>query len=516
MDTIDNAQVFLPELWATHAKFNPNKEAVVCGNVRRSWGDFDANMSRIANALINRGIGRGDKVAVLMANKVEALEIIFGVVRAGACVVPLSGLLTAEQMSTLINDCDASLLIAADPYRERIGKIYHELKNIPEDHFIAADFAAPGWTAFADFLDGAGTDFPQVSLDLSDDFNIIYSSGTTGLPKGIVQTHRVRQHWSFSNAVEMGFTSESRALTTTALYSNGTWLMVLPILFAGGTLVVLPEFSPNAFLETVQKEKITHTFMVPTQFIVTLDDPEFDRFDLSSLKTVLCAGSPLRPDTKADVLARLSPNLYALYGYSEGFASMSKPHMHSAKPESVGLPVLGFDAKIFDDAGNELPRGEVGEICGYGAGMMKAYYKRDDLTEAMIVRDSLGRSFLRSGDIGKMDEDGHLYILDRKKDMIISGGFNVFPADIEAILGEHADILDVTVIGVPHEKWGESPFALIIGRDGGADIDALLKWANERLGKHQRLIGAEFRDDFPRNALGKVLKRELRDPFWSG
>jgi acyl-CoA synthetase (AMP-forming)/AMP-acid ligase II len=514
MDTIDNAQVFLPELWATHAKFNPQKEAVICGDVRRNWGDFDANMSRVANALIDRGIGRGDKVAVLMNNKVEALEIIFGIVRAGACVVPLSGLLTAAQMSTLINDCDAVMLIAAEPFAGRIGQVYRDLKNIPEANFIASGFKAPGWTSFEDFTINSSILSPKVNFCLEDDFNIIYSSGTTGLPKGIVQTHRARQHWAFSNAVEMGFTSNSRAMTTTALYSNGTWLMVLPVLFAGGTLVVLPEFNPEGFLGTVQRESITHTFMVPTQYIVTLDYVGFDDYDLSSLQTVLSAGSPLRPDTKKEVLRRLSPNLYELYGFSEGFGSMNKPHMHASKPTSVGVPVLGFDAIIFDDDGNELSRGEIGEICGYGAGMMKGYHKREDLTHEMIVRDDQGRSFLRSGDIGKMDEDGHLYILDRKKDMIISGGFNIFPADIETIIGEHPDILDVTVIGVPHEKWGESPFALVIGRDGVEDFTPVLQWANERLAKHQRISGLETRTEFPRNALGKVLKRELRDPYW--
>lgn len=514
MSIIDDAQVFLPELWATHARFNPKKEAIICGEERRTWGDFDANMSRTANALIARGIGRGDKVAVLMSNKVEALEIIFGVVRAGACVVPLSGLLTAAQMSTLINDCDAVMLIAAAAYRERIGQVYKELKNIPGENFIAADFSAPGWTDFSTFTVGASDIAPNVDFRLDDDFNIIYSSGTTGLPKGIVQTHRARQHWSFSNAVEMGFSSSSRAMTTTALYSNGTWLMVLPLLFTGGTLVVLPEFSPAGFLEIAEREKITHTFMVPTQFIVTLDYQDFDTFDLTHLQAVLCAGSPLRPDTKDEVLRRLTPNLYALYGYSEGFASMSKPHMHADKPDSVGIPVLGFDVKIFDDHGKELEQGQIGEICGYGAGMMKCYYKRDDLTQEMIVVDTTGRSFLRSGDIGKMDEDGHLYILDRKKDMIISGGFNVFPADIEAIIGEHPDVLDVTVIGVPHEKWGESPYALIIAGEGITEAGPIVHWSNERLAKTQRIIGAEFMDEFPRNALGKVLKRELRDPYW--
>lgn len=513
--SIDDAQVFLPDLWATHAKFYPDKEAVICGDVRRTWGDFNRNMSRVANQLIAAGIGRGDKVAVLMTNSIDILEVMYGVVRAGACVVPLSGLLTAEQIEVLITDSDAIAVFCATDYRDRIETIRGSLGNIRDDGFIAHGFDGEGWLGFDDFIAGASDDKPDVSYDLADDFNIIYSSGTTGLPKGIVQTHRARQHWSFSNAVDMRFHVNCKAMTTTALYSNGTWLMVLPALFAGATVVVLPEFSSQGFLETVQRERVTHTFMVPTQFIVTLADPTFDDYDLSSIETVLCAGSPLRPDTKAEVLERLTPNLYDMYGFSEGFATMNKPHMHALKPDSVGTPVLGFDFRIVDDDGNEMPTGEVGEIAGYGAGMMKEYYKREEATRAIILLMPDGRTYLRSGDIGKVDEDGFLYILDRKKDMIISGGFNIFPADIEAVVGENHEVSDVTVIGVPHEKWGESPLALVIPNNG-ADPDSILSWSNERLAKHQRLIGVEFRDEFPRNALGKVLKRILREPYEGG
>ena len=350
-DGLDDAQLFLPELWAAHARVHPGKPAVVVGEVRRSWGDFDRNMSRIANQLIARGIGRGDKVAVLMANSVEILEIIFGIVRAGACVVPLSGLLTPDQVRTLVNDCGAVALFCSGAYRGTVEAVRDSLDHLRADGFIAFGFEAPGWQRFEDFLAGASDDFPKVSYHLDDPFNIIYSSGTTGLPKGIVQTHRARQHWSFSNAIELRFHDRARALTTTALYSNGTWLMVLPVLFTGGTLHVLPDFTPRAFLETVQRERITHSFLVPTQCIVTLADPAVEQFDLSSLEAVLCGGSALRPDTRQEVLARLTPNLVYLYGFSEGFATMCKPHAHADKPESVGTPVLGFELMIVDDDG---------------------------------------------------------------------------------------------------------------------------------------------------------------------
>ena len=177
--------------------------------------------------------------------------------------------------------------------------------------------------------------------------------------------------------------------------------------------------------------------------------------------------------------------------------------------------MLGFELRILDDAGKALPRGEIGEIAGYGAGLMKGYHKRPEQTAALVWRDERGRSFVRSGDIGRLDADGFLSIVDRKKDMIISGGFNVFPSDLEEVIGRHEAVSDVTVIGIPHEKWGETPLALVI-RKPGADASQpdVLAWANQRLAKHQRLGAVEYRDEFPRNALGKVLKRLLREPYW--
>ncbi len=519
MDTIDDSQLFVTDLFANHAQHSPDKAAVVCAGVQRSWRQFDRNMNRVANTLLANGLQKGQKVALLMGNSVEMLEVLFGVVRAGGCVVPLSGLLTADQLAVLIDDCDAVWGFASAEFQQRLDGVRDQLDKIPDDHWIEFDFPAGAgqtgsWTPLADWLKDATDQHPPVALSMHDEFNIIYSSGTTGLPKGIVQTHRARQHWAFSNAIEMGFNSASRALTTTALYSNGTWLMMLPVLFTGGTLHVMPAFDAAVFLETIQQQQITHTFMVPAQYIMVLDQPQLNSSDLSSLKTVLSAGSPLRRDTKQQIMQRISTGLYELYGFSEGFATLLKPHQHGKKFASVGTPVLGFDMKILDDAGQQCAVGEAGEIAGYGAGLMKEYYKRPQQTAELIWRDSLGRSFLRSGDIGRVDEDGFLHLLDRKKDMIISGGLNVFPSDVEEIVGRHPAVADVTVIGVPHEKWGESCLALVIP-DADLDVNEqqLLDWANANLARHQRLHAVEFRDDFPRNALGKVLKRLLREPY---
>jgi acyl-CoA synthetase (AMP-forming)/AMP-acid ligase II len=209
----------------------------------------------------------------------------------------------------------------------------------------------------------------------------------------------------------------------------------------------------------------------------------------------------------------MTPNVYELYGFSEGFATMCKPGDAPALPGAVGRPVIGFDMRIVGADDREVPRGEVGEIVGRGLGMMAGYHNRPDLDAAILWHDEGGTEYLRSGDLGFIDEEGFLHIVDRKKDMILSGGFNIFPADLEAVIGEHPEVQDVTVIGIPHPKWGETPLALVIPR-GSPDAAALLAWANARLAKTQRLAGLEFRAEFPRNALGKVLKRELRAVWW--
>ena len=509
---LDDCQVCIPRIFANHARTMADKPAIVCEGVVRTWRDFDSNMSRIANGLLALGIGRGDKVAVLMDSGIEIIEMMFGIVRCGACVVPLSGMLTSEQIGTLLADSQATALFCAYSQHSKVNACRDRLPEIGA-RFFTTDLAASGWRSSSTMITDADDAFPDVAYRQDDPFNIIYSSGTTGLPKGIVQTHRARLHWAFSNAIDMRFHANARGLTSTALYSNGTWLTMLPTLFVGATLHVMKEFKPRTFLDMLQRHRITHTFTVPTQLILALAETRQARRDLSCLESLLCAGSTLRADVRRDVLQELTPKLYYMYGFSEGFATMCKPDQHATKGDSVGLPVLGFEVIVVDDTGTEVATGEAGEIAGYGAGLMQAYHRRPGATEALIVRDRQGRTFVRSGDIGRLDADGFLYVVDRKKDLIISGGFNIFPVDIEAVVGLHEDVLDVSVIAIADPKWGETPLAVVIARHADADGVSIREWANARLSKHQRINRLEIVTELPRNALGKVLKRVLRERY---
>ncbi len=516
MEQFETPYVAITDAIASHAKWRPDRTALVCGDQRLTWREFNQAIDRVANGLLNGGLRKGDKVSVLMLNSIEMLEMMMGTVKAGGVIVPLSVMLTAESLASMINDSDSRFIFAGASFTQVIDSIRSKLPSISSESFFVVGNDTGGWMSYQKWRDESSDAPPQVRLIPDDDFNLIYSSGTTGTPKGIAHTHYARQQMAYILAIEFRFDLKSIAVVTTPLFANGTWIMMLPSLTVGSTLVVMPQFDPKTFLEIVERELCTHTFMVPTQYIVTMDVPEFNRFDLSSLKTLLSAGAPLRADTKEQIMRKFGGGIFELYGLTEGIATRLRPEDMESNLSSVGTTIFGGDVRIIDDAGIELLGGEPGEIVGYSSAMMRGYYKKPEETAAAVWRDEAGRTYLRTGDVGRLDEDGFLYILDRKKDMIISGGINVFPKDIEEIVASHPEVADIAVIGVPHDKWEETPLALVIKKPGSPlTAEDLTHWANERLAKHQRITGVEFRDELPRNALGKVLKKELREVYRS-
>jgi acyl-CoA synthetase (AMP-forming)/AMP-acid ligase II len=480
----------LPDLIRAHAAERGEKTALVFGDKALAYAELDREMDRVAAALQRDGLKRGQAVAILSAPSLEYALVFAAAIRAGGVAAPLAPSATPEQLSAMIADCGAPIL-------------FHDAAHadVPTDARKVALESLEGWIADA-------SDPDPVTLGPEDPFNIIYSSGTTGTPKGIVQPHSMR--WAHISRIGLGF-GDAVTMISTPLYSNTTLVSFIPTIAWGGTAVLLPKFEARAFLQAAEKHRGTHAMLVPVQYQRIMALPDFDSFDLSSFRLKTCTSAPFSAELKADVVARWPGLLVEYYGMTEGGGTCALlANAHPDKLHTVGKPVEGHDIRLIDEEGNEVPQGEMGEVVGRSGAMMSGYHGRKEATSSAEWFDGEGRRYIRHGDLGRFDEDGFLILMDRKKDLIISGGFNIYPTDLEAVLIQHPDVRDCAVIGVPSEQWGETPVGFYAGGGEPADI---LAWFNAQVGKTQRLSALERIDELPRNAIGKVLKRELRDLY---
>ena len=517
MQIFNNPDVIITDVMTKHAKWRADKPAIVMDNQFLSWSEFNQRVNKVANKLIALGLHKGDKVSVLMTNRIEVPEILFGTIKAGGVVVPLSTMLKGDALAKMVVDSDSIFLFVDSETRGLIKNYHAELNHISSQCSFSIDEDIDGWNSYTRLLSESSDKDPAIKLSYEDIFNIIYTSGTTGTPNGIVHSHHSRFNFAIMWALISRIDSSAVSIITTSLYTNGTWLILLPTFISGGTVVIMRQFDAKNFMALVEAKKGTHAFMVPTQFKILLEHPDFGKYDLSSMRSWLSAGSALWKKTKKELMQKLSGDVIEAYGCTEGVTTVLRPEEMGDKIGSVGLPPVGWDVRIIDDKGHELPKGQIGEIVGHTSFIMSEYYKLPEKTRETIWLDEVGRTYVKTGDIGRLDEDGYLYILDRKKDMIVSGGYNIFASDIEEVLIQHPDVDDIAVIAVPHEKWGETPLALVkLVRGAGTKADQLKEWVNERVAKYQRVSAVEFQENpFPRNALGKLLKRELRKPYWN-
>ena len=483
----------------------------MCGEDSLTWGEFDERINRVANALLAKGLSKGCNIAILSANSIAYADLFMGILRAGGCVTPLSSMASSDALHKMLSDCDAKAIFVAEQYLDLVAGF---ISDMPLNRY-AIDFEKSGFSGYEATLAAASTTDPLIAIDMSDPFNLIYSSGTTGTPKGILHNHWMRAA-QMERVSPNGYDDNARTLLSTPLYSNTTIVSFVPTLFGGSTVHLMPKFDARRYLQIVEREKITHTMLVPVQYKRIMDVPNFDDFNLSSMRIKFSTSAPLRADVKADVLARFPGKLIEYYGLTEGGGvTVLIADEHPTKLHTVGQVAPGNDIRLIDPDGVEVSQGAVGEICGRGPTMMAGYYGRDDLTTDYIWRDDAGQIYFRSGDMGSFDKDGFLVLSDRKKDMIISGGLNIYANDLELVLLEDEDVTDAAVIGVPSDAWGETPLGLVVLRAGATrSAQNILTQANTRLGKSQRLVAVELRDTLPRSTIGKILKKELRAPYW--
>ena len=423
----------------------------------------------------------------------------------------------ADALEKMLDDCDAKVLFLSEQYRGLVEPYEDRLGKLIAGGRIAYDFVRPGWRNFEDWLAPAGDAAFAVPLGMLDDFNIIYSSGTTGLPKGILHSHAMRDMLAVRfTAFDYG--PDAISLASTPLYSNTTLVSVLATIGVGGTTILMRKSDVVQFLEIAQHERVTHAMLVPVQYQRILAHPDFETYDLRSFKAKLSTSAPLRAQIKADCLARWPGRLIEIYGLTEGAGSCTlEANLNPDKLHTVGMPGLGSEIVVLDEQGRVLPQGEVGELAGRAQLMMKGYYKQEDKTRELFWHDRDGRLFFKSGDMGRIDEDGFVVLLDRKKDMIISGGFNVFPSEVEQVLWSHPAVQDCAVIGVPDEKWGEAVKAVVELKPGAAvAAEELIGLAKEKLGGVKAPKSVDFIAALPRSPVGKVLKKDLRAPYWAG
>lgn len=505
---IDRDFGVIADLIAIHARQRPERPALADASRELSYGELDALMDRIAASLQRDGLEAGDAIAICAASSVNYGAVFLGALRAGVAVAPLAPGSTPASLARMIEDAGARILFVDEAAAAVIGAAAGGA--IPR---IALDGSAAGG-GFEAWLAAPGVAPASVEPQPAWPFNIIYSSGTTGEPKGIVQGHGMR--WAHvQRGARYEYGPETVTLLSTPLYSNTTLVVFFPTLAFGGCVLLMPKFDAAAYLKLAEDRRVTHTMLVPVQYQRLMARPDFDAYDLASFQYKFSTSAPFNAALKADVLKRWPGGLIEFYGMTEGGGTcILEAHLHPDKLHTVGQPAEGSDIRLIDEDGREVPRGEAGEVVGHSAGMMVGYHRQPGKTREAEWFDPTGKRFIRTGDVGRFDEDGFLTLFDRKKDMVISGGFNIYPSDLEAVVRAHPAVADVAVVGVPSEQWGETPVAFVVRRAGDdTAAGTILQWTNDQLGKTQRLAGLQFIDELPRSAIGKVLKRELRELY---
>ena len=496
------------------AHLNPNVEAVVdvATDRRFTYRQVDDRANAIANAMLANGVKKGDRVGILMMNSVEFFESFFGMAKIGAVLVPLNWRLTADELTYILKNAGATSLIYGSEFAEVVADIHGRGDDsdigLWVEHSQDADrqlFAVE----YEDLLNGGSTQAPEITATGDDDIFIMYTSGTTGLPKGALHSHDTVTWALISVAATWQVRLKDRFAIVLPMYHIGALLPAAITTYAGATAVLMREFNPQLMWELMESERISVALAVPAMLNFMLMVPEFEKYDRSHLRMITTGASPV-PVTLLEAYDKIDVPIQQLYGLTEscGPGTLLGADDSMQRIGSCGKAYFHTTVRVVDDAGEEVAVGVPGELLVKGPHNMKGYWNNPEATA-----ETIRGGWLYTGDIAIRDEDGFITIHDRSKDMVISGGENVYPAEIENVIRGCEGVADVAVIGQPSERWGESPFAVVVRKDDNLTETDILKHCDGKLARFKQPKGATFIEEIPRNPTGKPLKRILREQF---
>lgn len=496
-----------------HARNTPAKLAVIDDRRSLTYARLWGRVCRLANALKHHGIQPGDRVAILMTNSAAYVELYQAIALLGAAAVPLNYRFVDREIEFIINHSEAKALVLDPAYCDIIARLRPRLQSLGHALLVTGGEApGAGWLSYEAEIAAASAERPAVEADLNTCFFQGYTAGTTGLPKGCVNPHSGFVDFFKRLAWFYRIGPDDIEITPAPLFHEAPTLYTMMQLFVGGTVVVTADPQPANVLNLIAKHRVIWVFMVPTMWDILVNSEEIKTADVSSMRVLVSAGAPLLPHTKEKILERFpDADLNEFYGGTEvGVATNLGPKDQRQKMRSVGRPIIGFDVKLLDKNRKEVPQGEVGEIFISGPLLIREYYKNPEADNA--ARQG---KYFSLGDVGYFDEEGFLYIVDRKKDMIITGGENVFPAEIERALHLHPAVSMAAVVGIPDVRWGEIILAAVVVRDGAkVEAEDLEGHCRKYLANFKVPRRFEFVDQLPMSSFGKILRREVRDSYW--
>jgi acyl-CoA synthetase (AMP-forming)/AMP-acid ligase II len=508
----------LGEIYSVNARKWPHAPALKDAARSFTWKQSEERCIRLARALLGLGLSKGDKVACLLENRIEIIELYVAAAKAGLVVVPVNFRHVAPEVKYIVENSDARAVITEDEFAPVIDSIRGELGNVIEGGFINVGSRREGYAGYDSLLAGSEPSRPDAVVRPDDTWIILYTSGTTGVPKGVVRTHESYVAFYLINGIDFRFTRSDVCMNVMPLCHVNSTFFTLNVLYVGGCVYVHParSFNPREIFDIIQKQKITFISLVPTHYQMILGLPEEERraYDLSSVHKLLCSSAPVRKEIKLGIMDCFKGvHLYEGYGSTEaGIVTTLMPEEQLDQLGSIGRESSGTDfIKILDEEGKPVARGEVGELYSRSPMMFKEYYKMPEKTAS-----SFQGEWFTARDMAREDEDGYFYIVDRKDNMIITGGEKVFPTEVEAVLGSHPAVYDAAVVGLPDPKWGDVVTAFVVLKEGGSVTEKeLIDHTKDKVAgfKKPKKIVFIKDEDMPRTPTGKILHRKIREKY---